>query len=77
MLFPSHSTIEERVEDIVVIANNFIKNFSIEMNKNVFGLTKSAEQKLINYNLPGNIRELKNIIERAVIFLRTRYNRFE
>lgn len=59
--------LRERREDIIPLAEWFIKENERTMGKDVEGLTKEAEGILINYPWPGNIRELKNIIERAVI----------
>ncbi len=64
-------SLKERESDLVLIAENFIKVLSIEFNKRVTGLTEAAKKKLLNYHWPGNIRELKNIIERALIFCET------
>lgn len=60
--------LREHSEDIPIIAKNFIREFASDMNKQNIELTKAAENKLLNYSFPGNIRELKNLIERAVIF---------
>ncbi len=59
--------LRERKEDILLIAEHFIQNFNKEFGKNVDGLSKLAEKFLLEYGWPGNIRELKNIIERAII----------
>ncbi|MBK8946304.1 MAG: sigma-54-dependent Fis family transcriptional regulator [Ignavibacteriae bacterium] len=60
--------LRERNEDIMVLANHFIKHFSNEFCKTNIQITRDAEKKLINHSWPGNIRELKNVIERAMIF---------
>jgi two-component system, NtrC family, response regulator AtoC len=60
-------SLRERKEDILVIANHFIDMFSKEFNKTVRGISSMAEKLLVEYNWPGNIRELKNVIERAII----------
>ncbi|MBP1762240.1 MAG: stc, partial [Firmicutes bacterium] len=46
--------------------NNFIKQFSVSSCKNITGITTEAISLLENYSWPGNIRELRNVIERAV-----------
>jgi DNA-binding NtrC family response regulator len=51
--------------DIIELANHFLKNYSINNNISGTFITKGAEEVLINYNWPGNIRELKNVIETA------------
>lgn len=59
--------LRERQEDLLQIARHFIDIYNREFNKQVAGITKEAEQLLMNYDWPGNIRELKNVIERAII----------
>ena len=59
--------LRERQEDILQIARHFIENFNREFNKLVTGISAEAELLLLNYSWPGNIRELKNVIERAII----------
>lgn len=60
-----------RGEDILLLANHFIKRYAEKYNKTVPGLDKSAEKKLLEYNYPGNVRELQYSIERAVIMAET------
>ncbi|MBS1918486.1 MAG: sigma-54-dependent Fis family transcriptional regulator [Bacteroidetes bacterium] len=59
--------LRERRKDIPVIANYFLKLFAEKMNKNVTGMTKEFLQFIEEQFWKGNIRELKNVIERAVI----------
>ena len=59
--------LRERKEDIPVLINYFIDKFSKEYNRKVKGVSPNAMKRLLDYNYPGNIRELENIIERAVI----------
>lgn len=59
--------LRERKEDIVILANHFIESFNKEFNKRIKGLSAAAEKMLTDYSWPGNIRELKNVIERAII----------
>ncbi len=59
--------LRERREDILPLANHFIENYAKEFNKHVKGISNMAEKMLLEYNWPGNIRELKNVIERALI----------
>ncbi len=61
-------SLRERSEDIIIIAQKFIELFSQNFNKSGIVITENAKQKLLNYSWPGNIRELKNCIERAMIF---------
>ncbi|HEU0264703.1 MAG TPA: sigma-54 dependent transcriptional regulator [Geobacterales bacterium] len=67
-VIPIHlPSLRERREDILLLANHFITVFSREFNKHVTGISKMAEKLLTDYHWPGNIRELKNVIERAII----------
>ena len=59
--------LRERKKDIGLLAKSFIQHFSVKVSKQISGYTDEFLQKLEAYNWPGNIRELKNIIERAVI----------
>ncbi len=59
--------LRERREDIPVLAKHFINQFNREFGKQVSGISRMAEKILVEYPWPGNIRELKNVIERAVI----------
>ncbi len=65
--------LRERREDIPVLANSFLKRIVNENHSLVKGLTKEAEDLLINYDFPGNVRELENAIERAVLLTRSIY----
>ena len=59
--------LREREEDILLLADYFIKKFSIELKKKCLPLSEKARGKLREYNWPGNVRELQNTIERAMI----------
>lgn len=59
--------LRDRREDILPLASHFIAGFNNEFNKSVNGISKMAEKMLQDYHWPGNIRELKNVIERAII----------
>jgi DNA-binding NtrC family response regulator len=59
--------LRERGYDIVLLAEHFLKHFSLFMNKHIQGLSKAAQQQLLSHHWPGNVRELRNVIERAVI----------
>ncbi len=61
-------SLRELGEDIIQIAQNFIRHFNLEFHKSIQGLTDPACIKLKNYTWPGNVRELRNVIERAMIF---------
>jgi DNA-binding NtrC family response regulator len=64
--------LRERGEDIVRLAEHFLKIFLATMNKNVNGLASATRQKLLSHRWPGNVRELRNVIERALILETTR-----
>lgn len=59
--------LRERKSDIPLIAHHFLINLSEKMGKNITGIHAKALDILNNYSFPGNIRELKNMMERAVI----------
>jgi transcriptional regulator with GAF, ATPase, and Fis domain len=59
--------LRDRVEDIPALAHHFLHHFSSQQNKQFSGIPESEMKKLLEYTWPGNIRELSNVIERAVI----------
>lgn len=63
--------LRDRPEEIIPIAEHYLGVYSQKFNKQVSGFTSQAKQALLDYNWPGNIRELINAIERAVILART------
>jgi transcriptional regulator with GAF, ATPase, and Fis domain len=62
--------LRERKEDIPELIEYFLEKFNVKCHKNIKGLTREARDFLLKYNYPGNIRELENIIERAVVLTR-------
>lgn len=58
--------LRERMEDIAILANHFLKKYNEKLNKNINGISAEAMDILKNYNYPGNVRELENMIERTV-----------
>lgn len=60
-------SLRERKEDVLTLAHHFISHFNREFGKQVKGISPMAEKFLSEYHWPGNIRELKNVIERAII----------
>lgn len=58
--------LRERGNDIILISNHLIKKLSVDLNKKVTGVSKEAEQYLRTYEWKGNVRELENILERAI-----------
>ncbi len=63
--------LRERKEDISVLARHFVEKYSTENNKKVCGISDEAMEILYGYPWPGNIRELRNVIERAVVLAST------
>jgi two-component system response regulator AtoC len=59
--------LRNRQEDIVPLAQHFLRRFCSENHKPLKTLTKGAIDKLLAYHWPGNVRELANIIERTVV----------
>lgn len=59
--------LRERREDIPKLVETFVQEFTASMDKNIDALDKNSLQNLCLYDWPGNIRELRNVIERAVI----------
>jgi len=59
--------LRDRKIDIPLLIEDFIKKHTRHTNRNIVGLSDEAAAILMNYNWPGNIRELENVIERSVI----------
>ncbi|HEY3293859.1 MAG TPA: sigma-54 dependent transcriptional regulator [bacterium] len=59
--------LRERGRDIIEIAEHFVRHFNKEFGKTMDGISPDAQQVLLAYDWPGNIRELRNAIERAVL----------
>jgi DNA-binding NtrC family response regulator len=59
--------LRERKEDIMPLANAFLKRYAAQAGRNFKGFTPEASQKLLEYPWPGNVRELQNEIQRAVL----------
>jgi DNA-binding NtrC family response regulator len=60
-------SLRERSEDIPLLVQSFIEEFNLKNDKNIRGLSRESFKILKQYSFPGNVRELKNVIERAVI----------
>lgn len=60
--------LRERKKDIPELVGFFINKFNMQMGKNIVDVTPEALNMLINYTWPGNIRELSNVIQRAMLF---------
>ncbi|MFQ5792081.1 MAG: sigma-54-dependent transcriptional regulator [Acidobacteriota bacterium] len=62
--------LRERKEDIPLLINHFLNDFNKELSKNVEGFSPAAIQKMMTYQWPGNIRELKNKVKQAMVLTR-------
>ncbi|HOW53763.1 MAG TPA: sigma-54 dependent transcriptional regulator [Syntrophorhabdaceae bacterium] len=62
--------LRERKEDVPLLIDFFLKKYNSKHKKNVKGLTREARDVLVKYDYPGNVRELENIIERAIVLTR-------
>lgn len=60
--------LRERMDDIPYLVYHFIEKYSKEMGKKIDGISKPAMEALLQYDYPGNVRELENIIERSIAF---------
>jgi len=65
--------LRERKEDIPLLAHHFLTMFSEKNNKQIQGFTPQAMDRMLKYEWPGNIRELMNVVERAVVLSRSQY----
>lgn len=61
-------SLKERKEDIPLLANHFLDKYRKEMNKSIIGINTEAMKSLVEHEWKGEVRELENVIERAVIF---------
>jgi len=65
--------LKEREEDIPILADHFLDKYRKEMKRNIKGIDSEAMRALIGYEWKGEVRELENIIERAVIFCKDEF----
>jgi two-component system response regulator HydG len=65
--------LRERKEDIPMLAQHFLQQFVVQNYKKIKGFTPQAMEKLLKYSWPGNIRELMNAVERAVVLSHREY----
>ncbi len=63
--------LRKRKQDVPPLVDHFIQKYSEKEGKKVEGISSEAMNLLVQYNFPGNIRELENVIERAVVFCET------
>jgi two-component system NtrC family response regulator len=62
--------LRERREDLPLLIDHFLRAFADKNGKRLRGLTREAREALLRYDYPGNVRELENLIERAVVLTR-------
>jgi len=62
--------LRERRDDLPLLIENFLQNFAGKNGKAIRGLTREAREALLRYDYPGNVRELENLVERAVVLTR-------
>jgi two-component system response regulator PilR (NtrC family) len=58
--------LRERLEDVPLLVQHFVEKFAAEVGKPVRGFSEGAMERLLGYAFPGNVRELENMVERAV-----------
>jgi DNA-binding NtrC family response regulator len=63
--------LRERIGDIPLLSRHFVNKFNARLKKNVSGIEPDAMERLVAYAWPGNIRELENVLERAILFCDT------
>ncbi len=59
--------LRQRGQDVIGLAEFFLDRFNQEMGRKITGFTNAAKKRLLDYSWPGNIRELRNVVERAVV----------
>jgi DNA-binding NtrC family response regulator len=59
--------LRERIEDIPLLVDYFIKKYCVSMNRPAVSIDSAALKRLEEFNFPGNVRELENMIERAIV----------
>lgn len=64
--------LKERKEDIPLLVKHFLDTYSKENEKEILGITDDVMEILVSYDWPGNIRELENLIERAVVLTKSK-----
>ena len=68
-IVPLHlPALREMDEDVILLAEHFIRHFNLQFNKRIKGLSPAAKKKLLKHSWPGNVRELSNCMEQAMIF---------
>lgn len=59
--------LKERKEDIPGLVSYFLRKFNLELNKRIAGITPGAMEKISSYGWPGNVRQLENVLKRAMV----------
>jgi DNA-binding NtrC family response regulator len=59
--------LRERGDDVVLLAEYFVRQFGVSLHKSTIKLSRAARQQLLSHHWPGNVRELRNVMERALI----------
>ena len=62
--------LRDRVDDIPLLVSHFIEKYARELDKSIEGISEAAMRRLVGYRFPGNVRELENVIERAIALSR-------
>jgi len=62
--------LRERRDDLPLFIDHFLRTFAAKNGKTIRGLSREARETLLRYDYPGNVRELENLIERAVVLTR-------
>jgi len=65
--------LRDRDEDIILLAEHFLGVFNTEFKRNIKGILPEVKELFMNYSWPGNVREIKNVMERAVLFEKGEY----
>ena len=65
--------LRKRPEDIPLLADHFLARYNAETGRRIRGFTPKAMDEMLRYRWPGNVREMKNVIERAVVLTRGEY----
>jgi len=69
-VFPIHlPPLHERSEDIPLLVDHFLRNYSEKMNKKIDGVSSDAIDIMTNYDWPGNVRQLQNAVERCCVMV--------
>jgi len=69
--------LRERKEDIPLLINHFIEKYKKIIGKEIKGITEKAMKKCLNYDWYGNVRELENVVQRAIILAKKDYIDFD